>query len=132
MNKEQRDLLFFGYGLGLISVIFAVGGILRHGLGPAPMVLLVCAVVFIAVTAGRWQALRPGYRGWMKVAHLIGGVVTTVILSAVFFLLFAPVGLFFRLIGRDHLERRLDRGAESYWHKRPQEDKPKESYLQQY
>ena len=86
MDKSQKDLLVFGYGLGVIAAFFAIAGTLKHGFGPAQAVLSACAVVFSVVTACRWEALRPGYAGWMKVAHLIGGVVTTVIDSGSFIL----------------------------------------------
>ncbi|NTV30314.1 MAG: hypothetical protein HGA80_09560 [Candidatus Omnitrophica bacterium] len=132
MDKKQRDLLVFGYGLGLISAFFGIGGWLKHGMNPASLVLLVCCVVFVTVTATNWQALLPGYTGWMKVAHLIGGVVTTVILSAVFFLVFTPVALVLRLFGKDHLERKMDHLAQSYWHKRPAVEFDREKYRQQF
>jgi uncharacterized membrane protein len=132
MEKEKKDLLFFGYGLGLIAFVFATGGLIKHGLQIAPIVLFTCSVVFITVTTLHWPSLRPGYRGWMKVAHLIGSVVTTLILSVVFFLLFAPIGIFFRLIGKDFLERKIDRKALSYWHQRPSMAFQKERYEQQF
>ncbi len=132
MTKAKKDQLVFGYGLGLISLVFAVGGIIKHGFGWPQIVLLVCAAVFTAVTAFNYEALKPGYDGWMRVAHLIGGVVTTVILSTVFFVMFAPIGLFFRLIGKDHLERRIDKMAASYWHHRPVQPVDKERCKQQF
>ena len=67
----------------------------------------------------------------MKVAHLIGGVVTTVILSVVYIVMFAPIGLFFRLIGKDHLERKIDPAAGTYWHQRIRGSE-KNKYYQQY
>ena len=105
---------------------------MKHGFGWPQAVLLGCCVTFTTVTLFNYQALKPGYDGWMKVAHLIGGVVTTVILSAVFFLLFAPVGIFFRLIGKDHLERRIDTAAATYWHHRPVRAFDKERCKQQF
>ena len=132
MDKARKDLLVFGYGLALIAAVFGVGGLLKHGLSWAPAPVLVCAFVFVGVTLWDADALKPGYRGWMKVAHVIGGIITTVILAGVFFLLFAPIGILFRLIGKDHLERRWDRAATTYWHARPAEDIPKERYQQQF
>ena len=132
MDKSQKDLLVFGYGLGVIAAVFAVGGALKHGFGPAQVVLAVCAVVFVSVTALQWEALKPGYAGWMKVAHAIGGVITTVILSMVFFFLFTPVGIILKLLGKDHLESKIDRHAKTYWHPRPQEQVEKERHLQQF
>ena len=132
MQKEQRDLLVFGYGLGIISAVFGVGGGLKHGWHLAPVVLLVCSVVFTGVTALDWQALRPGYAGWMKVAHGIGMVVTTVVLSVVFFAVFTPVAILLKLLGKDHMERRWNRTAQSYWHMRPAGTTDKARYYQQF
>lgn len=132
MDKVQKDLVVFGYGLGVIALFFAAAGALKHGFGPAQGVLVACAVVFISVTALRWEALKPGYAGWMKVAHVIGGVVTTVILSAVFLIVFMPVGIILKLFGKDHLERRSDRKALTYWHARPQEEGSQERHTQQF
>lgn len=132
MNKRQRDLLVFGYGLGVIALVFAAGGIIKHGLEFPQLVLLGCAAVFFPVTFFCPRALGPGYRGWMRVAHGIGAVVTTVILTLVFYLIFTPVALFFRLIGKDYLERRWNPGAQTYWHARPLGERPAEDYLQQF
>jgi hypothetical protein len=45
----------------------------------------------------------------------IGLVVSFMILSALFYLLFTPVSLVFRLLGRDTLHRKSDCQAGSYW-----------------
>jgi hypothetical protein len=132
MNKRQRDLLVFGYGLGVIALVFAAGGIIKHGPGWPQVVLLACAAVFFPVTIFCPRALGPGYRGWMRVAHGIGAVVTTIILTLVFYLVFTPVALFLRLIRKDHLERRFDPSASTYWHTRPQGERPAEDYLRQF
>jgi hypothetical protein len=36
-------------------------------------------------------------------------------MAAFYYLLLTPVGLVFRLIGRDPLRRRFDRNATTYW-----------------
>jgi len=131
MDKEKKDMLFFGYGLGIISAVFAVGGALRHGFFLPQKVLLICSLIFFTVTALNWKALRPGYKGWMKVAHRIGGVVTVVVLTLVFGILFVPVGIFFRVIGKDHLRRKYDAGK-SYWQERLSGAVDRERYKQQF
>jgi hypothetical protein len=45
----------------------------------------------------------------------IGWAVSFILLAAFYFLLLTPLGLFFRLIGRDTLGRKFDPDAESYW-----------------
>ena len=132
MDKEHKDLLVFGYGLGIIAAIFGVGGFFKHGLQPAVIVLMLCSIIFVGVTTFDWQALRPGYKGWMKVAHLIGTVVTTLILAAVFFAVFTPVAIALKIAGKDHLARRVNRSAKSYWRARPVAESSRERYWQQF
>lgn len=62
--------------------------------------------------------LRPLYVLWMSIAVLLGFIMTRIILGAIFFLIFSPVGLFFRLIRKDHLDEAIDPDADSYWKKR--------------
>ena len=132
MDKKQRDLLVFGYGLGVIAAVFALGGLMKHGISWAPVTLMLCSVIFTSVTAWQPQALKPGYAGWMKAAHLIGTVVTTVLLGGVFFIVFAPVGIVLRVLRIDHLNRCWDKSAATYWRQRSREEIQKERYQQQF
>ncbi len=132
MDKEKKNLLVFGYGLGVVAAVFGIAGFLKHGLQPVQAVFLLCSVIFTSVTVLNWQALRPGYRGWMRVAHLIGTVVTTVILATVFFAVFTPVAVALKLLGKDHLGRKADRTAKSYWRHRPDFAWEKKRSLQQF
>ncbi len=132
MNKEKKNLLVFGYGLGVVAAVFGIAGFLKHGVQPVQAVFFLCSIIFTSVTTLNWQSLRPGYRGWMKVAHLIGTVVTTVILTTVFFAVFTPVAVALKLLGKDHLGRKSDRTAKSYWHHRPDFAWEKKRSLQQF
>jgi len=132
MDQHKKDLLVFGYGLGVIAFIFGIGGFLKHGMQLAPGVLFMCGTIFFAVSVLNWPALKPGYIGWMKVAHLIGTVVTTLVLSLVFIVLFAPMGILFRIMGKDHLDRKIDFKARTYWRKRPKAVFSREQCHQQY
>ena len=52
------------------------------------------------------------------VALPIGFVVSHVVMAALFFGLFMPIGLLFRLLGRDSLHRKSDPDASTYWIRR--------------
>ncbi len=132
MEKKKKDLLVFGYGLGFIAAVFAVGGIIKHGVQGASIILLCWSIIFAVGTTFNWPALKPAYYIWMKVAHIISTIVTSIILTAVFFLVFTPVGLFFRLIGKDYLRRRFDPNALTYWEQRSRVSFDKKRYQQQY
>lgn len=75
--------------------------------------------------------LKSFYRVWMVFAHLLGWIMTRVIVTLTFFLIFTPVGIILRMLGKDLLNKRIDRSASTYWRKRePISDKSR--YLKQY
>lgn len=82
--------------------------------GHYPALMWIGAVLVVLGTVAP-VVLRPLYRLWMLFAVALGFVMTRVILTVFYYLVLTPVGLLFRVIGRDALNRRLDRQAESYW-----------------
>ena len=68
---------------------------------------------FLGVVAPR--VLGPVERAWMKLAELLGAVMSRVVLTIGFFIAVTPVGLYMRLRRRDLLNLRLDPEAETYW-----------------
>jgi hypothetical protein len=53
--------------------------------------------------------------GLILVTFPIGFVLSYVIMGIIFYLIITPVGLVFRLIGRDPLAKRFDPKAATYW-----------------
>jgi len=80
------------------------------------------AFALLAIGLGPLGILRPEvmrwvYTGWMVVVFPIGWTVSRVILGALYFIVFTPVALLFRLMGRDTLRlRRVERA--SHWSER--------------
>jgi hypothetical protein len=100
-------LLFFGLAAG-------VQGLLRD----RPVVGLVLGAVALAIGLPGlvWPSLvRPVYVGAMVVTFPIGWVVSKVLLAGMYYAIITPVGLAFRLIGRDALGRKPHPAAETYW-----------------
>ncbi|MDP6930749.1 MAG: SxtJ family membrane protein [Planctomycetota bacterium] len=85
----------------------------------------------LAAVANVPVILRPIYLAMTLLAFPIGLMISTVLLSTIYFLLFTPVGLFFRLTGKDPLERRIDPSAPTYWRTRGAQRAPS-SYLRLY
>ncbi len=85
----------------------------------------------LAAVANVPVILRPIYLAMTLLAFPIGLMISTVLLSTIYFLLFTPVGLFFRLTGKDPLERRIDPSAPTYWRTRGTQRAPS-SYLRLY
>lgn len=75
--------------------------------------------------------LRPMFVAMSLVAWPIGWVTSHLALAIVYYGVFAPTALFFRTIGRDPLNRRLDRSARTYWEDHRRTDDLKR-YLRQF
>jgi hypothetical protein len=81
---------------------------------PSPSWAWVVAAVFIAAALLVPMALGPVYRLWMKIGHVLGWINTRIILGLIFFVIFTPVALLFKVLGKDALKQRLDASASSY------------------
>jgi len=86
--------------------------------------LAFAGVICAALAVIRPALLRTPFLGAMLLALPIGMVVSEVILVTIYFLVFAPMALVFKLTGRDALDRQLDRAATTYW--RPKAANPTE------
>lgn len=67
----------------------------------------------IGLTRPDW--LKPVFLGLTLVTWPIGWVISHTALVIVYYGVFVPVGLVFRLLGRDLMQRRFDRQADTYW-----------------
>ena len=91
------------------------------GLGP------VVALIGLAVP----RAIRWLFLGLSLAAFPIGMVIGFVLLALTYYVVVTPIGLVFRLLGRDLLDRAIDREASSYWIARPARPRPRR-YFQQF
>jgi len=111
-RKELRvfSLLLIGFGAIVAAILFrrlesqtpAVAGLIVTG--------VIGAIGFAAPTL-----IRPLYVVWMALAFPIGWTVSHLIMLAIYYMVLTPIGLAMRLCGRDPMQRRFDRGAQTYW-----------------
>ncbi|MFH1360927.1 MAG: SxtJ family membrane protein [Candidatus Omnitrophota bacterium] len=132
MKIIKKQVLVFGYGLSLILAFVGYRLWVKHGDLLIPLALGVVALMLLCMSILKWETLIPLYQKWMAVVHVIGAVVTSVILSVVFFVLFGIAGLAMRILKKDPLDQKLEPQKESYWHLRKQEDFNQQRYHQQF
>ena len=77
------------------------------------------ALIFVVVM-GSASILRPRwFRGYYRVSTQFGFwlslVIARIVLALVFLLVIVPLGLLFRLMGKDGLRLKRTSGQESYW-----------------
>jgi hypothetical protein len=115
-HPDARQLRVFGLS-GLVAslvlaavLVFAWGVALVWGL-----VVLAAGLSILACSLISLRAARLLYIALTAVALPIGFVISLVLLAVFYFLLLTPVGVLFRLTGRDPLCRRFDASCDSYW-----------------
>ena len=114
-NPSDKELRWFG--LMLLVFVAIVGALARWQFASPDGARLVwtaggglAAVYLVAPPLRRWIFL-----GWVYAAFPIGWTVSHLVLAAIYYLVFMPIGLVLRLTKGDPLERRLDRSASTYW-----------------
>ncbi|HLD69538.1 MAG TPA: SxtJ family membrane protein [Candidatus Omnitrophota bacterium] len=115
MDKERKNLLVFGYGWAIILTVIALRLWIKHGLSTSKIVLLSVAVLFALVSAWRVQLLKPVYKIWMAVGHKISFVISTIILSVLFYTVFFITAIVLRLLRKDFLNQTIQPELNSYW-----------------
>lgn len=128
MEQERKQLVVFGYGLAVISGIMAWRLSVKGAGNIIVFILIGIACGLAAVTAVDASRLKPFYKKWMAAAHVIGTLVTSVILVIIFYGMFGLIGIVLRLLKKDLLDRRIEPDAASYWHVR----EPREFHPQDY
>ncbi len=135
INWHPKPSALRGFGLaGIVAFgLFAVAAYWRfyplhwvpEGASVATAVVLWALAAYCALFAAVYpKALMPLYLALTSLTFPVGFVVGHTIAAIVYYVILTPVGLVFRLIGRDALRRSFDLGAESYWIRRkPPADK---------
>jgi Saxitoxin biosynthesis operon protein SxtJ len=101
------------FGL-LVGGVFLLLGAISYWRGHtvAPTVLWVIGGTLVLAGALIPGHLGPVYRAWMRLAVLLSKITTPIIMGAIYYGLFTPMGLVRRALGRNALVRAR---GDSFW-----------------
>ncbi|MGE5191352.1 MAG: SxtJ family membrane protein [Deltaproteobacteria bacterium] len=114
INWTPTDRQLRQFGLTALVALPGLGWL--WGAGPRGITGLLSAGIAAAILG--WigpRILRPAFVGLSLLTFPIGAVVSELTLLVMFYGVFLPVGLLFRVLGRDPLEREFNRQSTSYW-----------------
>jgi len=140
LRPDARTLRHFGviafFGFSFVAAIAWYEKLLfAAGLGESRVVVAGCfaglALISLLFSAVFPKANLPIYLGLTVLSYPIGFVLSYLIMGFLFFGLITPIGLVFKVIGRDALNRKFDREATTYWTD-PRPSRGKESYFRQF
>ncbi len=113
LNAGKQQLRSFGITLGIALNIIA--GILYWRDISGVTFIAGIGILFLITAAAVPQFLRLLYKPWMTLALILGFIMTRILLCGIYLLLFIPIGLLMRILGKDPLCRKLDPDARTYW-----------------
>ncbi|HEX6640826.1 MAG TPA: SxtJ family membrane protein [Thermoanaerobaculia bacterium] len=76
------------------------------------LTLFIIAALLLLCAAVAPSLLRPVYRAWMRLGEALAWINTRIILTLVFFLVVAPIGIVMRLFGKSPIATAK---RDSYW-----------------
>ncbi len=127
-NPTSRQLRQFGC---LCVVVLPLIGWLWNTGGTAVWILLGSGLLIaMAAWFSPWL-VRPLFVLLGVVAFPVGVVVSEAAMLLIYFGIFFPIGIIFRLMRRDALKLRMERESTSYWTEKAEMSDP-ESYYRQY
>lgn len=110
---SMRQLRSFGLIVGGGFAVLGLLPVVLRGQPPRLWALSIAAALAVGgVVIPR--ALRPLHRVWMQLAEVLGWINTRIILLLVFFVVIVPTGAVLRVIGRDILNLKFSRTADTY------------------
>jgi len=118
LNLKPSDKQLREFGEITLCMCNLLGLIFFKGFGFSTGVL----VALVALGTGVFllsrisvRLVRPVYIGLIALTFPIGWVISHAIMALFYYLIIGGIGLVFKLIGRDPLNRRYDPAADTYW-----------------
>ncbi len=127
-NPSRKMLRNFGL-IGLVvfltlaSIVFFAHKIMFWDVAPGAVTPLASVLAALGLLCGAAamtvpRALWPLYMFLTVVFYPLGAAVSYVMMAVIFYLIITPIGIVFKLIGRDSMTRSFDPAATTYWIKR--------------
>lgn len=114
-NRQVRN-----FGLASLVALPLAAAFWTHGSLPAIVYATAIGGLLSALGIAWPRGLRPLLVAINIVSAPLAMLIHDLVLSLAFFVVVVPVGLVFRLFGRDTLQLKMDRKASTYWQAKKQ------------
>ena len=113
--QNKKQLRQFGLMVGGVLALIGLWKLYQGKHETARLILWSVGGALMVTGAVVPKLLTPVYWIWMKLAHLLGWVNTRLLLGIIFFVIITPMAIVMRIFGRDALNQKIDKDANSYW-----------------
>ncbi len=128
-QQQQKQLKVFGYGLPLILAALGARHAFKYSWDLLSLSLSLLALSILGIAIWNKPLLAKLFGYWMKGAHFIGSMVTGIILTILYYIVFVPIACVLKLRGKDFMNRDWKKEVSSYWMVRsPQQQEYKQQF----
>ena len=125
--KELRK-----FAITMCVAFFLIGGFLFIKGKNAYLTIWIISSIFLLSGLFLPKILKPIYIIWMVFANIMSWIMTRIILGILFFLVFTPMGLVSKIIGKEFVSLKWKIDKPTYWNYIVADDKTKRNYEQQF
>jgi hypothetical protein len=108
---DKAGLRKFGLTTGVVFVLLfglALPWLFSISYPKWPWIVAALLITWAILIPG---SLKPVYYGWMRLAHVLAFINTHIVLFLLYYVVFFPIALLFKLIGKDPMARSLTPSA---------------------
>lgn len=122
LKTDRKELRKFGVTIAI--ALGLLGGLLLYKESSKYVEFWGVGLLFLILGFLLPELLKPFYKVWMIFAITLGWFNTRLLLGIIFFLMFTPMGLIMRLLGKDLLDQKFIQTrtnlepVPTYWKKR--------------
>ncbi len=115
-NPSSKDIRSFGlFGLVVLTVVSLILFFLKGFNFKVSLIIFFLGLFIFLSSIISFKLTRLIYLSLTFLTLPIGLFISFLLMSIFYFGLITPLGIFFRLIGRDPLKRRFEPDMKSYW-----------------
>lgn len=114
-KTKRQHIREFGAVIALALVLFAGLKLYKGGNLNTVLVLCTCGALFGLLCAWAPALMNPVFKGWMRIGSVLEIITTRILLGALWFATFFPLGIIFRMIGKSTMTLGFEPNRSSYW-----------------
>ena len=112
LPSNKKIGIFFFIILTILSVVLFI-----YDYPLISVITLTTGLISLTLSYLKPDLLLPVNKAWMTLGYLLGSIVSPIVIGSIFFVIFTPISIFLKIIGRDELKL-LNKNSDSYWRKR--------------
>ena len=112
-SSSSRSFGFLISGIFLIIAFFPI-----FFDGNFKIVYFIISIILFFVSIFYPKIFSVPNKLWFKFSMLLGAIVAPLVMALIYFVTVTPIGLLMRLLGKDLLNKKIDKSLKSYWQER--------------